>query len=90
VEDYYALLELGTCPCGYCSKANRVFGLNGHWIGEENAPCTCTLWQINGWLDGQIAISVNEYGKGRVYYVGAYLDDASQQAFLHRFLEMLK
>ena len=41
----------------------------------------------NGWLDDQIAISVHRYGKGLVYYVGAYIDDASQQVLLERMLK---
>ncbi|MFC1997836.1 beta-galactosidase trimerization domain-containing protein, partial [Chloroflexota bacterium] len=36
----------------------------------------------NGLLDDQIAICYNPYGKGGVYYVGAYLDDISQARML--------
>ena len=47
----------------------------------------------NGWLDDQVAITVRgtSYG-GLIYYVGAYLDDAAQQAFVDRLVSnaMLK
>jgi beta-galactosidase len=38
----------------------------------------------NGWLDGQPAITMSTYGSGRVYLVGAYLDEVAQQALLHQ------
>jgi beta-galactosidase len=40
----------------------------------------------NGWLDGQAAVTVHPYGKGFVYMVGAYLDEASQQTLADRVL----
>jgi beta-galactosidase len=33
-----------------------------------------------GWLTGQPAITVHNYGAGKVYVVGAYLDDSAQDA----------
>jgi beta-galactosidase GanA len=39
-----------------------------------------------GWLDDQLAITVHGVKGGLVYYVGAYLDDAAQQAFLDRLV----
>jgi beta-galactosidase len=40
----------------------------------------------NGWLDGQAAITVNRYGKGLVYMVGANLDEIGQQNLANRIL----
>jgi beta-galactosidase len=41
----------------------------------------------NGWLDDQFAITVNVHRSGLVYYVGVYLDDAAQQAFINRVIK---
>jgi beta-galactosidase len=38
----------------------------------------------NGWLDGQPAITVKSVRTGMVYYVGTYLDDSAQSAFITR------
>ncbi|HEX9387211.1 MAG TPA: Beta-galactosidase C-terminal domain, partial [Anaerolineales bacterium] len=42
----------------------------------------------NGWLDDQVAITVNpkKYGTAFVYYVGAYLDEAAQSALMDLIL----
>jgi len=42
--------------------------------------------KTNSWLDGQIGITINPIIRGFVYYVGAYLDPAAQDAMLDRFL----
>jgi len=42
----------------------------------------------NGWLDDHIAISVNLYGKGTVYYVGAYLDEIAQARMLEYICDL--
>jgi hypothetical protein len=42
----------------------------------------------NGWLDNQVAITVNPKRNGTafVYYVGAYLDEVAQSALMHLIL----
>ncbi len=40
----------------------------------------------NGWLDDQIAITVNSKKNSFVYYVGAYLDEKSQSALTDMIL----
>ena len=87
VEDYYALLD--PVPV----KGNGFEGQSNLWaerlarIGKGNVQAMAHYGKSNGWLDDQIAISVNGYGMGRVYYVGAYLDEASQQTLLAQALE---
>ena len=49
---------------------------------ELNTLAVANYGQKNGWLDGQIAISYNQHGKGGVYYVGAYLDEKAQAKML--------
>jgi beta-galactosidase len=41
----------------------------------------------NGWLDNQIAVTSHTYGKGLVYFVGSYLDDASQKILLDHMVQ---
>lgn len=59
-------------------------------IGKKDARVIARYRQSNGWLDDQIAISVNGFGKGLVYYVGAYLDEPAQQSFFTRLLKTAK
>ena len=40
----------------------------------------------NGWLDNQVAVTAHQFGKGTVYYVGAYLDESSQQELIDDIL----
>jgi beta-galactosidase len=45
--------------------------------------------KANGWLDNQPAVTVSGIlgSQGLIYYVGAYLDDESQQIFCDRLLQ---
>jgi beta-galactosidase len=40
----------------------------------------------NGWLDGHPAVTAHPYGKGMVFYVGAYLDLEAQQDLVDHIL----
>jgi beta-galactosidase len=87
VEEYFALQE--PVPV----KGNWFEGQSHIWterlvpVGKDSARIIARYGKSNGWLDDQIAISVNSYGKGLVYYVGAYLDEPAQQAFLTHCLK---
>lgn len=87
VEEYFALLD--SVPV----SGSQLSGESSIWA-ERLAPIAKNVQSLarygksNGWLDDQMAISVNEYGKGRVYYVGAYLDDAAQQILLEHILKI--
>jgi beta-galactosidase len=85
VEDYYALLDpvpvSGTLFQGQSSVwADRLAP-----IGQD-VQALARYGKSNGWLDDQIAISMNAYGKGCVYYVGAFLDRPAQQTLLEHVL----
>ncbi len=90
VEDYYSLLE----PAPIISKL--FHGTSQLWAERLRPLEAANLEEIarfeisNGWLDGQLAIVVNSYGNGLVYTVGAYLDDASQQALTDEIISRLK
>jgi len=86
VEEYYALDE--PAPV----KGNWFEGKSQIWA-ERLKPSSKTITQViakygksNGWLDDGIAITVTAYGRGLVYYVGAYLDEAAQDEFLGRLI----
>ncbi len=87
VEEYYSLEE--PVPV----KGNWFTGQSSLWaerlviLSEKSARIIARYGNSNGWLDDQVAISVNSYGRGLVYYVGCYLDEAAQQELLGRFLK---
>jgi beta-galactosidase len=86
VEEYYALLDpvplSGSLFDGQSSLwAERLAPIGG------KVQALAHYGRSNGWLDDGVAISSNGYGKGRVYYVGAYLDDAAQRTFMEHVLK---
>jgi beta-galactosidase len=86
VEEYYALLN--PIPV----KGNLFQGTSKIWaerlkILDPNLTIPVARYgAANGWLDDQVAITVHPYGKGMVYYVGAYLDEVSQQKLMDQIL----
>ena len=87
VEEYYALDEnvpiKGTIFTG-CARiwAERLK------ILDERATVEIGRYQAsNGWLDEQPAITVRAEGNGLIYYVGAWLDETSQQILINRILK---
>ncbi len=89
VEDYYALLE----PVPVTGK--WLNGQSGLWTErlaaiKKSVAVIARYGKSNGWLDDQIAISVNVHERGLVYYVGAYLDAAAQEMLLARMLKTAK
>ncbi|MGE5122966.1 MAG: beta-galactosidase, partial [Acidobacteriaceae bacterium] len=86
VEDYYALDEPvaveGEWLNGFSSQwAERLRLLDG-----QNAVPLARYGRSNGWLDGQVAVSVHPCGAGIVYSMGAYLDEKTQLAFMEYVL----
>ncbi len=86
VEEYYALLN--PVPV----KGNLFEGTSKIWaerlrILDSNLTIPMARYgAANGWLDDQVAVAVHPFGKGMVYYVGAWLDKASQQALIGHIL----
>jgi len=87
VEDYYALQEPVPVKGNWFEGESHLWTERLALVGKKNARIIARYKESNGWLDDQIAISVNSYGKGLVYYAGAYLDESAQQAFLARCLK---
>jgi len=51
-------------------------------LKDETTRVIARYGESNGWLDGQPAITSHPFGKGSVTYVGAWLDEASQQKLM--------
>jgi len=82
VEDYYALLNPVPVIGENFSGESRRWAERLKVRDEAGIKVIARYGESNGWLDGQAAVTFHPYGKGSVTYVGAYLDDASQQQFM--------
>jgi beta-galactosidase len=87
VEDYYALQEPVPVASDWFEGESMLWAERLALTADKNARVIARYGKSNGWLDGQIAISVNTYGQGKVYYVGAYLDETSQQLLMRQVIE---
>jgi len=87
VEEYYALQEPVPVEGKLFAGESRLWAERLILIGDEKARTMAQYGKSNGWLDEQIAITVHSYGKGLVYYIGAYLDETSQKTLLARMLK---
>ncbi|HEY4731958.1 MAG TPA: beta-galactosidase, partial [Gammaproteobacteria bacterium] len=90
VEDYYALQESVPVTADWFEGKSSLWAERLVLTGKKNARVLARYDKSNGWLDGQIAISVNAYGNGLVYYVGAYLDETAQQSLVTQVLQVAK
>jgi beta-galactosidase len=82
VEEYYALLDPVPVKGNWFTGTSRLWAERLRVIDEAATQVVAHYGPSNGWLDGQAAITIHRYGKGFVYCVGAYLDEAAQQALL--------
>jgi len=87
VEEYYPL----ETPVPVTGKS--INGESHLWAERLRILDTTQFTQVvarygkeNGWLDDQIAITVNSKKNAFVYYVGAYLDEKSQSALTDMIL----
>jgi len=87
VEEYFALQEPVPVTGNWFTGQSNLWAERLALVGKGNAHIIARFGKSNDWLDNQIAITVNSYGKGLVYYVGAYLDENAQQALLARVLK---
>jgi beta-galactosidase len=82
VEDYYALLDPVPVTGEGFSGESHLWAECLKIRDEAGTKIIARYGKSNGWLDGQTAVTSHSYGKGYVYYVGAYLDESSQQKLL--------
>lgn len=80
VEQSYALLEKPLPVSG--SLGDGDVSIWAEWL-KTTSPDTEVLLRYghsNGWLDGQPAVITRRYGKGRITYIGAVLNDKLVEA----------
>jgi beta-galactosidase len=82
VEDYYALLDPVPVIGENFKGESRIWAECLKVRDEAATKIIARFGESNGWLDGQSAITSHPHGKGLVTYIGAYLDEASQQAIV--------
>jgi beta-galactosidase len=87
VEEYYALLDPVPVRGNWFEGVSQIWAERLKLRQGQVTQVIARYGKSNGWLDDQVAISVNAYGKGLVYYVGAYLDPVTQQSFVDRLLK---
>ena len=85
VEEYYALLDPIPVQGDWFAGTSQLWAERLHVLQADTQVVAC-YGSANGWLDGQAAITVHPYGQGLVYMVGAYLDEAAQQALLDQIV----
>jgi beta-galactosidase len=78
VDQYYALTEVvpveGTWGTGECQLWAELLS-----VREPDAEVLLRYGKSNGWLDGQPAAVTRRVGKGRITYIGAWLDPKTME-----------
>ena len=87
VEDYYALLDLVPVSGSWFSGTSCLWAERLKVLDTSGTEVIARYGPSNGWLDHQTAVTSHLFGKGSVYFVGAYLDDASQRMLLDRIAQ---
>lgn len=82
VEEYYALRDPVPVRGETFSGESRIWAERLKVRNEAETKVLARYGESNGWLDGQAAITSHFFGKGCVTYVGAYLDEATQQQLI--------
>jgi beta-galactosidase len=88
VEEYYALDEPVPIKGNWFTGQTRLWAERLKVHDDRYLSVIARYLPSNGWLDDQVAITVRGLGSGLVYTVGAYLDDATQDVFFQRVIEM--
>ncbi len=86
VEEYYALLDPIPVKGNFFKGTSRLWAERLRLLDINLTIPVARYGACNGWLDNQVAIAVHPYGKGMVYYIGAYLDEVSQQLLMDHIL----
>lgn len=87
VEDYYALLSPVSVSGPWFNGISSLWAERLKVLDASFTEVIARYGPSNGWLDNQIAVTSHTYGKGLVYFVSAYLDDASQKILLDRIAQ---
>ena len=79
VEQYYALVDPVPVTGRFGPSQGKLWAelLNA---SSKDVEVLATYGKSNGWLDGKPAAITRKVGKGRITYIGAWLDDAGMAA----------
>ena len=82
VEQFYALNEEVPLSGTWGSGRARIWAEQLQALGPNaaGAEIPLTYGQSNGWLDGQPAVLSRKAGRGRITYIGAWLDEGLMRA----------
>jgi beta-galactosidase len=87
VNEYYALNVPAPIKGNWFEGRVQKWGETLNILDTKNAMVVARYGAFNGWMDGQVAITVCGRGTGMVYYVGAYLDDVTQVTFFNHLIQ---
>jgi len=79
VEQYYALIDPVAIEGKFGSGQGKLWAelLSAN---DRDTEVLATYGKSNGWLDGQPAAITRKVGKGRITYIGAWLDGSTMPA----------
>jgi beta-galactosidase len=86
VEDFYALHDPIHVEGDLFSGTSSIWAERLKILDPQRTQTLARYGICNGWLDGQPAVTLAQYGQGKVYFVGAYLDEASQDKLIESIL----
>jgi beta-galactosidase len=86
VEQYYALEKEVPLKGAWGAGVARIWAEQLQSL-ERDAETLATYGEANGWLDGRPAVLTRKVGKGRITYVGAWLDEPLMRAAAAWMLE---
>jgi beta-galactosidase len=86
VEDFYALQNPIPITGNLFEGTAKLWAERLKVLDPKLTILLAHYGSANGWLDGQPAIAVHPAGKGSVYYIGAYLDEAFQEKLMDHVL----
>ncbi len=86
IEEYFALLEPVPMAGALFSGRSSIWAERLEVHDGAGAEVLARFGPSNGWLDGRPAVTSRASGNGRVYVVGAWLDDDSQRAMMDHIL----
>jgi beta-galactosidase len=75
VEQYYALVDLVPVTGRFGASQSKLWAEFLSANGKD-VEVLAAYGKSNGWLDGKPAAITRKVGKGRITYIGAWLDDA--------------
>ncbi|MGB8214181.1 MAG: beta-galactosidase [Anaerolineales bacterium] len=86
VEEYYALPDPIPVKGKLFKGTVRLWAERLKLLDGNLSRAMARYGDSNGWLDDQVAVAIHPYGNGMVYYVGAWLDETSQQVLIDHIL----